>query len=106
MNHIRRVLTALAAFAGALVAFTAVAPAAFAYHLPPSGGGGATILATPSPPGWNKHPPLHAGAHTAVIGGMPGWQIFLIAAGAALAAAAVAVLLDRAWVARKVHTTT
>jgi hypothetical protein len=34
-------------------------------------------------------------------GGMPGWQITLIAVGAALAGAAMAVLLDRAWAARK-----
>jgi hypothetical protein len=33
---------------------------------------------------------------TVVVGGMPGWQIALIAAGAALLAATVAVLLDRA----------
>lgn len=91
MNHIRRVLTALAAFA---------------YHLPPSGGGGAATLATPSPPGWNKHPPLHAGAHTAVIGGMPGWQIFLIAAGAALAAATAAVFADRKLAGRRTVTAT
>jgi hypothetical protein len=32
---------------------------------------------------------------------MPGWQIILIAAGAALAAAVAAVLLDRAWAARR-----
>jgi hypothetical protein len=37
---------------------------------------------------------------------MPGWQIALIAAGAALAAAAVAILADRAWAARKAHITT
>jgi hypothetical protein len=37
---------------------------------------------------------------------MPGWQIALIAAAAALTAAAVAVLLDRAWTARKAHATT
>ena len=36
-------------------------------------------------------------------GGMPGWQITLIAVGAALAGAALAVLLDRAWAARKTH---
>jgi hypothetical protein len=36
-----------------------------------------------------------------IIGGMPGWQIALIAAGAALIAAAVAVLLDRAWITRR-----
>jgi LPS O-antigen subunit length determinant protein (WzzB/FepE family) len=35
--------------------------------------------------------------HTVVVDGMPGWQIALIAAAAALAAATVAVLLDRAW---------
>jgi hypothetical protein len=37
---------------------------------------------------------------------MPGWQIALIAIGAALVAATVAVVLDRALAARKVHATT
>jgi len=37
---------------------------------------------------------------------MPGWQITLIAVGAALVAATVAVVLDRALAARKVHATT
>jgi LPS O-antigen subunit length determinant protein (WzzB/FepE family) len=37
---------------------------------------------------------------------MPGWQIALIAAGAALIAAAIAILADRAWTARKAHPTT
>jgi hypothetical protein len=32
---------------------------------------------------------------------MPGWQIALIAAGAALLAAAVAILADRVWAARR-----
>jgi hypothetical protein len=32
---------------------------------------------------------------------MPGWQIALIAIGAALAAAIIAVLLDRAWMAHR-----
>ena len=35
-----------------------------------------------------------------VVGGMPGWQITLIAVGAALVAAVLAVLADRAWSAR------
>jgi hypothetical protein len=39
-------------------------------------------------------------------GGMPGWQITLIALAAALAAAAVTVLLDRARAAHKIHTPT
>jgi biopolymer transport protein ExbB/TolQ len=39
--------------------------------------------------------------HTVVTGGMPGWQITLIATGAALFAAVVAVLLDRVRAARR-----
>ena len=39
--------------------------------------------------------------HTVVVGGMPGWQIALIAVGAALIAATVAVLADRARTARR-----
>ena len=39
-------------------------------------------------------------------GGMPGWQIALIAAAAALVAATVAVVIDRARAARKMHATT
>ena len=35
MNRIRRTLTALGTLAGALPAFTAGAPAAFASHMPP-----------------------------------------------------------------------
>jgi hypothetical protein len=39
--------------------------------------------------------------HTVVIGGMPGWQITLIATGAAALAAVLALLLARAWAARR-----
>jgi hypothetical protein len=102
MNPIRRLAAALAGLAGALLALVAAAPAALASGQPP-------------PPGWNKHPPLPPGhihqpvhlapvpvpVHPVVIGGMPGWQIALIAVGAALIAATVAVLLDRAWAARR-----
>ena len=38
--------------------------------------------------------------HTVVTGGMPGWQITLIAIGAALLASVFAVFLDRARMAR------
>jgi len=62
----------------------------------------------PEPPGWNKHPPLphaHEPARvfvdTVVVGGMPSWQIALIAVGAALFAATAAVLVDRARAARR-----
>jgi hypothetical protein len=41
-----------------------------------------------------------------VVGGMPGWQIALIAIGAALVAAVVAVLAFRAWTARRQPLTT
>jgi hypothetical protein len=39
--------------------------------------------------------------HTVVVGGMPGWQIALIAIGAALFAATAAVLVDRVWASRR-----
>jgi hypothetical protein len=95
-QHIRRLAAALAGLASALLAFAAAAPAALASGHPP-----------PLPPIREKHPSLHAflppfrvpvrvPVHTVVIGGMPGWQIALIAVGAALLAATVAVLLDRA----------
>ena len=86
MNSIRRILAALA---GILLALAA-APAAFA-ALPPHGGGS----------GGGAQPPVQV-----IAGGMPGWQITLIAAGAALAGAAVAILLHRAQMARKAHATT
>ncbi|HEX3956188.1 MAG TPA: hypothetical protein VHZ03_06095 [Trebonia sp.] len=89
MNHIRRILAAVATLAGTVTAL-ATAPAAYA-SLPPHGGGA-------------------DGAPTTVpviaAGGMPGWQIALIAVAAAVVAAAVAVLIDRAWVARRTHATT
>ena len=39
--------------------------------------------------------------HTVVVGGMPGWQIALIAIGAALLAATAAVVVYRAWATRR-----
>jgi hypothetical protein len=104
MNLIRRIAVMLAGLACVLMAYAAAAPAALASGQPP-----------PLPPGWDKHPPLPLGhvvgpvdkvpvpvpVHTVVIGGMPGWQITLIAAGAALLAAVLAVLLDRARATRR-----
>ena len=85
MNHLRRIFVAVVTLAGAVLAL-ATAPAAFAHPLPP--------------------PDCCASAATGSVtlitgGGMPGWQITLIAVGAALAGAALAVLLDRVWAARK-----
>jgi len=92
MNLIRHICRSAGVLAGALLALAMATPAAFATEAPPG------------PPIWEKHPPLPPGhvvgpvppVHTVVIGGMPGWQITLIAVGAALAAAAAALLADRA----------
>jgi uncharacterized membrane protein len=88
IHHIRRLLRVLAGLVAALVA-VAGAPAAFA------------ATGTYPPPGpVSRYEPV---AHTqaAVTGGMAGWQIVLIAVGAAIVGAIVAVLLDRARVARR-----
>ena len=104
----RRLAGTLATLATALLAAATAAPAAFAIPVPPMGGsGGPTTI--PEPPGWYKHPPLPLGhvtgptspVHTVVVGGMPGWQIALIAIAAAVVAAAVAVFLDRARATRR-----
>ena len=87
MNRIQRWLGVLAGPGGALLALAAAAPAALATLPPPD-------------PGEPAVAPLPA-IHTVVTGGMPGWQITLIATGAALIAAVVAVLYDRAHAARR-----
>ena len=92
LKRIRRFAAALAGLAGALVAFGATP--AFAMHVPPPGSGSGV---TTSPVGTTA-PPVEV--HT-VVGGMPGWQSALIAVVAALIAAAVAVLADRARTARR-----
>jgi hypothetical protein len=93
LKHIRRFAAALAGLAGALVAFGATP--AFAMHVPPPGSGSGV---TTSPVGTTP-PPVEV--HTVVVGGMPGWQIALIAVLAALVAATVAVLADRARASRR-----
>jgi hypothetical protein len=110
IRRIRRIAGVLAGLACAWLGSTVAAPAAFAavrvVH-PVVGPPGVSVLH--EPPGWNKHPPLPYGhwtgpvyqVHTVVGGGMPGWQIALIAIGAALFAAAAAVLFDRIWAARR-----
>jgi hypothetical protein len=86
MNRIHRCLGVVAALGGTLLALAAAAPAALA-TIPDPGGG-------PAP---GSQPEIQ----TVATGGMPGWQITLIAIGAALLAAALAVLLDRARAARR-----
>ena len=72
-----------------MLALAAASPAAFAMNEPMPGGGSA--------PGQNVPPVVH----TVTVGGTPGWQIALLAAGAAIVAAFIAILLDRARTARR-----
>lgn len=90
IRHIRRLLSVLAGLAGVLLAFGATPAFASVPHPDPGGAG--------DPP-----PVFPAPTHivTLVTDGMPGSQITLIAIGAALLGAAVAVLADRAWAARR-----
>jgi len=97
---ISRLAVIVTGLTGALLALsTGAASAACAAVRAPLGGDPHGRPGLPS-----GHPAAPA-AHTVVIGGMPGWQIALLAAGAALAAAAVAILVARAWAARKAHVT-
>jgi hypothetical protein len=111
IRHIRRAAGVLAGLACAWLGLAAAAPAAFAVGPPPPVGPGGYIIPSAEPPGWNRHPHLPYGhwtgpvskvpVHTVVAGGMPGWQIALIALAAALAAATAAVLVVRARAARR-----
>ena len=85
----RRLAAALAAVTCALLA-SAIVPAASAHEL------------TPVPPDPAPLAPVPAPAASVVTaGGMPGWQIALIAVGAALVTAIAAVILDRMLAARR-----
>ena len=102
MNRIRRIRTVTVTVAGlgcAWLGLAAVAPAAFAQTamvpVPADAGGGGV-------PG----PAAPIITRVVVAGGMPGWQIALIAIGAALFAAAGAVLVYRAVAARRQVATT
>ena len=88
MNRIRAIAVMLTGLAATGLTFGAASPAAFAMVVPPPGDSG---VPAPAPPQ----------IHTIVTGGMPGWQITLIAVAAAVIATTVAVLLDRAWAARR-----
>ena len=99
IRYIRRLASVLAGLAGVLLASAAAVPAAFAgTDLIPDPGGYVGDPSIGTPPG----APVPATAvHVVNTGGMPGWQITLIAIGAALLAATVAVLLDRARATRR-----
>jgi hypothetical protein len=89
-RRLRQLGAVLAAVTCGLLASAMVVPAAFA--VVPGSGGSGTNPATPVPA---------TTVRVVTVGGMAGWQVTLIALGAALVAAAAAVLLDRARVARR-----
>jgi hypothetical protein len=89
IQSIRRLAGFVAGLATTVLAAALTAPAALAVRMPPPGG---TI---------GDSPPVVIQGRTIVAGGMPGWQIALIAIGTAVAAAALAVLDDRARLARR-----
>jgi len=101
IRNVRRVAGVLAGLACAWLGLAMAAPAAFAVTHPTPGPAGYLTRGIPGlrvpPPG----PPSAVQVHTVVVGGMPGWQIALIAIGAALLAAIAAVLADRARAARR-----
>jgi MFS family permease len=94
-TRLSRLATVLAAAISGLLASAVAATAAFANPIPV--GDGDTSPITQVPP---------ATVRVISVGGMAGWQVALIAAGAALAAAAAAVLADRKLAGRRSVTAT
>ena len=90
--RLRRTIAALTAVTGALLAWATVPAASAAIITIPDPGGAYGPVPATSPT---------APAQVIAVGGMPGWQITLIAAGAAALAAVLALLLARAWAARR-----
>jgi len=103
MNHIhfvRRTASVVVAIFSGLLGFALFAPSAFAlmvnFRSYANGRAPATTGARPAV----SRPGLTV-VHTVITGGMAGWLITLIAIGAALLAATVAVRMDRARSARR-----
>jgi hypothetical protein len=96
MTRIHRIRRLAGVLAGAVLASALAAPAAFAFNRPLPDGRPAFVP---------TYPATSPASAAVAAGGMPGWQITLIAIGAALIAATVAVILDRGLAARKVHAT-
>jgi hypothetical protein len=83
--RLRRIAAALAAVTCTLLASAAIMPAAWAAvnYIP------------------NDSPDQAPASSVVPAGGMPGWQITLIALGAALVTATAAVVVDRTWASRR-----
>jgi hypothetical protein len=84
MTHLHRVTLFLVGVVVAGLSLGGALPAA------------ASSVAWGPPPGGLPVTPVAPAVRTVVVGGMPGWQIALIAIAAALVAAAAAVLAERA----------
>ncbi|HET6191897.1 MAG TPA: hypothetical protein VFE59_33415 [Trebonia sp.] len=101
----RRTVGLLTALGAVLVTFVSTATAALAtVNVPLPDGIAARATGFPSPNRGGIYDPVQtspAAPVVTVVGGMPGWQIALIAIGAALVAALVTVLAYRAWTARR-----
>ena len=91
--RLRRLAVALAVLTWGALGWAGAVPAA-----------SASIIPVPGDGPYGPAPALPVRLITA--GGMPGWQITLIAVAAALAAAATAVVLDRARTRRQTASTT
>jgi hypothetical protein len=96
IHRMHRLIGILAAGACALLVFAAASPALAATMRVPTYG----------PPASVAPAQVRAQVHTVIVGGMPGWQIALIALAATLVAAAVAVALDRARAVRRAASAT
>jgi len=92
-TRLRRLAAALTAITVGLLASAATIPAAFAMQVPGPGEQYGPARLAPAPA---------STVHVVTTGGVAGWQITLIALGAALVAAAVTVRLARARAARRV----
>jgi len=89
IRTIRRLAVLLAGLAATVLASIITASAAFAWPDPPGGPAGLYHF-RPTTPVMTR-----TVTHTVVAGGTPGWLITLIAVGAAVLAAAIAVLVHR-----------
>ncbi len=102
MKHIhvvRRTASAVFAIFTSFLGFAIFAPSSFALMVNFRTYANGRI---PSPTGAGQPvPPDPTVVHTVITGGMAGWLITLIAIGAALFTATIAVMMDRARVARR-----
>jgi hypothetical protein len=95
LHFVRRTAGVVVAICSSLLGFALFAPSAFALMVgfrSYANGRAQSLAGTPSAVS-QPHPTV---VHTVLTGGMAGWLITLIAVGAALLAATVAVFMDRA----------